>query len=204
MSLKHAILGFLSVRPLSGYDLKRAFDHSVQHFWPADQSQIYRSLRQIHEAGFVEQEVIPRDGKLDVKIYHLTEAGQSELIDWLRTPLDPQDNREPFLIQLFFSGLLRQDELLALLKHQRSQIDDLLQLYRGVYNASTREVDDADFQRRVTMSLLTLEYGVRLNHAYRGWLDEVIQRIEQGDWSPPTWQNMLGQGDADQGESNDR
>ena len=38
MSLKHAILGFLSFAPLTGYDLKKAFDRSVQHFWPANQS----------------------------------------------------------------------------------------------------------------------------------------------------------------------
>ena len=44
MSLDHAILGFLALEPMSGYDLKRVFDQSVQHFWPATQSQIYRSL----------------------------------------------------------------------------------------------------------------------------------------------------------------
>ena len=47
MSLKHAILGFLGYTSLSGYDLKKAFDGSVQHFWPADQSQIYRPLAQL-------------------------------------------------------------------------------------------------------------------------------------------------------------
>ncbi len=47
MSLKHAILGFLELSPFSGYDLKKAFDGSVQHFWPADQAQIYRTLNQL-------------------------------------------------------------------------------------------------------------------------------------------------------------
>ena len=36
MSLKHAILGFLSLQPMTGYDLKKAFDQSVRHFWPAN------------------------------------------------------------------------------------------------------------------------------------------------------------------------
>jgi PadR family transcriptional regulator, regulatory protein AphA len=44
MSFKYAILGFLSFAPFSGYDLKKAFDRSVQHFWPANQSQTYRTL----------------------------------------------------------------------------------------------------------------------------------------------------------------
>ena len=47
MSLEYAILGFLNYLPLSGYDLKKMFDTSVQHFWPADQSQIYRTLARL-------------------------------------------------------------------------------------------------------------------------------------------------------------
>ena len=38
MSLKHAILGFLSFKALSGYDLKKAFDNSVRHFWTANRA----------------------------------------------------------------------------------------------------------------------------------------------------------------------
>ena len=40
MELKHAILGLLSIRSASGYDLARAFAGSVAHFWRADRSQI--------------------------------------------------------------------------------------------------------------------------------------------------------------------
>ena len=35
MSLKHALLGILTVRPMTGYELKQFFDSSVQHFWNA-------------------------------------------------------------------------------------------------------------------------------------------------------------------------
>ena len=60
MSLEYAILGFLNYRPLSGYDLKKVFDNSVRHFWPADQSQIYRTLARLAEQGYVEQEIVSR------------------------------------------------------------------------------------------------------------------------------------------------
>lgn len=97
-SLKHAILGFLSYLPLSGYDLKKAFDNSVQHFWPANQSQIYRTLAELEQNGLVTMEVIEREERLDMKIYHVTEAGRAELHTWLTTPQPERDDREPFLI----------------------------------------------------------------------------------------------------------
>ncbi len=57
MSLEFAILGFLNYHPYTGYDLKKIFDSSIRHFWPADQSQIYRTLTRLTEQGFA------RDGK---------------------------------------------------------------------------------------------------------------------------------------------
>ena len=85
MSLKHAILGFLSFKPLSGYDLKKAFDNSVRHFWPANQSQIYRTLTQMTKEGLLEKEVIERNERLDKKIYQVSDKGSDELHRWLAT-----------------------------------------------------------------------------------------------------------------------
>ena len=86
MSLDHAILGFLNYHPYSGYDLKKIFDTSVQHFWSADQSQIYRTLNRLTKQGFAEMEKIPQDDRPDRKVYHITEAGRSELLQWLSGP----------------------------------------------------------------------------------------------------------------------
>lgn len=41
MSLAFGILGFLNYAPMSGYDLVRAFDSSLQFFWHAQNSHIY-------------------------------------------------------------------------------------------------------------------------------------------------------------------
>ena len=83
MSLDYAILGFLNYAPLSGYDLKKVFDNSVQHFWPADQSQIYRTLTRLTERGLAEMDVIEQTERPDRKVYHITQAGRDELLQWL-------------------------------------------------------------------------------------------------------------------------
>ena len=83
MSLEYAILGFLNYRPLSGYDLKKVFDNSVRHFWPADQSQIYRTLAKLAEQGYVEQEIVRGLDRPDRKEYRITPAGQEALHTWL-------------------------------------------------------------------------------------------------------------------------
>ena len=57
MSLKHALLGILGHGQMTGYELKQFFDSSVQHFWNAELSQIYPTLKSLEEGGFVAMHV---------------------------------------------------------------------------------------------------------------------------------------------------
>ncbi len=79
MSLKQAILGFLSVAPMTGYTLRKNMDASVAHFWPADQTQIYRTLSTLVDDGLVDVRVIHQDGKPDQREHHILPAGLAEL-----------------------------------------------------------------------------------------------------------------------------
>jgi DNA-binding PadR family transcriptional regulator len=106
MSLDFAILGFLNYQPYTGYDLKKIFDTSIRHFWPADQSQIYRTLSRLTESGWAEMEKVPQSDRPDRKVYHITDAGRAELMRWLSAPPPMGDPRSAPLIQVFFSGQL--------------------------------------------------------------------------------------------------
>src|SRR5512137_14523 len=113
MSLEFAILGFLNYHPYSGYDLKKIFDTSIRHFWPADQSQIYRTLSRLTEQGFAEMEKVPQSDRPDRKVYHITDSGRAEMLKWLAGPVPTGEPRSAPLIQVFFAGQLSDEEILA-------------------------------------------------------------------------------------------
>lgn len=183
MSLKHAILGFLSFKSLSGYGLKKAFDRSVQHFWPANQSQIYRELAVLREEGLVEQEVIEREDRLDKKLYHITEAGRAELHTWLSTPLPPQSYREPFLIQIYFGGKLSDQELDSLLQHEIKAARERLAKYKSMYSSYVAMLKSADEPRAFFLSILTLEFGLAGEQFMMEWLQSAAGRVKSGDYT---------------------
>ena len=183
MSLKYAILGFLSFAPLTGYDLKKAFDRSVQHFWPANQSQIYRTLTELTEEGLVEKEVIEREERLDMKVYTITEAGRAELHAWLSSPLPEQDDREPFLIQVYFGGQLSDDELLNVMRQRLRSTQERLAVYEAVFQSVQKTPSKVDDPRAVFLSVLTLEAGYVNNQSIAAWLTSAIERIERKDYS---------------------
>jgi PadR family transcriptional regulator AphA len=183
LSLKYAILGFLSFAPFSGYDLKKAFDRSVQQFWPANQSQIYRTLAELTEQGLVEMEIIEREERLDMKIYNISPAGRAELHQWLSTPLPEQDDREPFLIQIYFGGVLSDEEVLGLLQQRLKITNERLAVYEVVYRASQNSPSRVKDPRTIFLSLLTLEAGYAANQAEAAWLQSAIERIETKNYS---------------------
>ncbi|MCB8976323.1 MAG: PadR family transcriptional regulator [Ardenticatenaceae bacterium] len=196
MSLKHAILGFLSFKPLSGYDLKKAFDRSVSHFWPADQSQIYRTLKQLHKEGFITKQVIPREEQLDIKVYEITEAGREELRHWLATPLPLAETREPALIQLYFGFVLEDDQVRHLLQTAVAQIDQTLEELQAVYGEVTSQEVADGVKRPFFYSMLTLEYGIQANLWQRNWLQSIIERIDAGEMGVMPLADMVGSHEA--------
>jgi len=193
MSLKHAILGFLSYTPLSGYDLKKAFDSSVQHFWPADQSQIYRTLSQLVVEGLAER-AAGGEGPRDRHTYAITDAGQAELRRWLATPLPPQDDRNPFLIQVFFAANLGAEEALAIVEAHRAQIRQQAAMFAALYEHALAQHPVAPSPEAYFFSLLTLEYVLSLVPGYLRWLDSAVDRIRRGDSTPATLSQLLDGG----------
>lgn len=177
MSLPHAILGFLDVMPLSGYDLKtQAFDKTVAHFWPAVAPQIYRELSRMEASGWVRSQLEIQEGKPNRKVYHITEAGRAELARWLRSYQEPPAHREAFLIQLFFAAQLKNEEIIALLVQQRQAHADKLETYRKIH--IPRGTGTPEQERWRTLMGLTLDLGLRLEQLYLDWLDDAIATVK--------------------------
>jgi PadR family transcriptional regulator, regulatory protein AphA len=180
MSLDFAILGFLNYHPYSGYDLKKIFDSSVRHFWPADQSQIYRTLSRLAEQGYAEVEKIAQDDRPDRKLYHITRAGQRELLGWLSGPPPVGEARSAPLIQVFFAGQLSDEEVLAKFEGFAALMRAILDQYEQVPANIGPYQKEIDSPREHFFWMLTLENGIRNMHANLEWAESVIERIKNG------------------------
>jgi len=180
MSLDYAILGFLSYHPYSGYDLKKIFDTSIRHFWPADQSQIYRTLSKLTENGWAEMEKIPQDDRPDRKVYHITDAGRAALREWIAGPPPMNEPRSAPLIQVFFSGQLTNEEILAKFENYASIMRAILEQYDQVEDQLGPFQQEIASPREHFFWMLTLENGIRNMLANLAWAESVIERLKNG------------------------
>ena len=180
MSLDHALLGFLNYHPYTGYDLKKIFDTSVRHFWPADQSQIYRTLARLTEQGFVEMEKIPQENRPDRKVYHITETGREELKSFLVGPPPMDEPRSAPLIQVFFAGQLSDEEILAKFEGYAAIMRAVLDQYDHVPAMIRPFQEEIPSPREHFFWLLTLENGIANMRANLAWAEDVIRQIKAG------------------------
>ena len=123
MAIQYAILGLLSWKPSSGYELKKVFEDSPYLYWSGNNNQIYKSLLQLQKEGLITYETIHQDGAPSKKIYSVTKKGMAELKEWIATASAAPEFKKPFLIQLAWADMMSKDELSALLTKYEKEIE---------------------------------------------------------------------------------
>jgi DNA-binding PadR family transcriptional regulator len=165
VTVKHALLGLLTQRPMHGYELKSVFEETVGTLWELNIGQIYNTLRLLERDGQVEMQGQEQEGRGPPrKVYAITETGRQELARWMEEPVRrPRRFKDAFYIKLVFHKLLGLGDVEALIWNQRQAY---LQVLRQL-NDLLAEVDaEAD-----PFTTLLLEGGAFHLEADLRWLD---------------------------------
>jgi DNA-binding PadR family transcriptional regulator len=126
MTIDYAILGILSCREMAGYDLKKMIQKLPFMYWSGNNNQIYKSLVELHDKGFVTIEVQYQESLPAKKIYTITEEGLAELKKWVLTTPEPPEFKKMFLIQFAWADRLNEEELNTLLTGYEKELTNQL------------------------------------------------------------------------------
>lgn len=186
MSLPHALLGLISYKPSTGYELRTTFSESVQFFWNATLPQIYRTLNQMESQGWLTAKIEPQEGKPSKKVYSVTEAGMKELTRWLVTKPDISPERNPLLVKVFFGAMANPKALRKIIEGCQAHHKNLLEKYETEtvkvirhYGEACGSPDDEAFWK------LTLDFGQRYSKMVVDWCDHALTAIDQNAMSFP-------------------
>ncbi|HEC35376.1 MAG TPA: PadR family transcriptional regulator [Anaerolineae bacterium] len=171
VSVRYYILGLLTQRPMSGYDIRRFLKSLSWLIGSPSFGSLYPALRALLEEGLVTVETFPRQDRQPRKIYSITEAGRQALQEWINQPAGPEISLKAFLMRLILAGSFSHTGLVSLLHQRRSQVA----AYRTAMEQALALMDEAaDLGQR-----LTLEYGLAVANAELAWLDRVLDRVSQ-------------------------
>ena len=167
-SIQFAVLGMLKLRPMTGYEIKQAYQKGPANFMPVSFGQIYPALAKLGKEKLVRQDRQP--GSRGSIRYFITGKGEEALQSWLFSPSDPANHRE-LLLRLFFAAPA---ELVGL--------SDSVQAFRKAEEARLAHYEDthkwlddthASNPRRPIWKLV-MEYGVLQSESRVRWAEGAL------------------------------
>lgn len=128
IDVKTLCLGLLTVSDACGYDLKKTFETSFKHFFPAGYGSIYPALADLAASGLVNCREIPQVGKPDRKVYRITPAGEEAFIDALNRTEPQHKLRSEFLAIIYFADRIDENRLASLLDDRIQKLLETIKL----------------------------------------------------------------------------
>ena len=180
MSLKHAILGILTLGPSSGYDLSKFMDFSISFVWNANHSQIYLELKKLKKDGMVESHIEYQISKPNKEIYRITDQGREELRNWLLKPSEKTVLKDGFLLRAFFMNHLTFDEatnkfkeFMEIQKKTLAELETIQDFAKSYVYLNPKELEQDAFYQSLVIKL-----GIELTKSYINWMEDSISQIE--------------------------
>ena len=172
-----ALLGLLSLKPMTGYEIKQMIESSIGNFWSESFGQIYPTLKRLETGGWISAEKMTKAeaaGGRASRRYRITPLGCARLQAWLPVPARPQVPRNELLLKLFFGAHAQTTAM-------RGQIEAM----RATYVADLRRYEQIMAAMQKTHGhlagypywLMTLRYGQAEARAMVAWADESLAAL---------------------------
>lgn len=169
-----AVLGALSVEPMTGYELRRNIEATIGHFWRESYGQIYPSLASLEAEGLITSSPAEREGS---RRYRITATGRRRLRTWLDQLGSPPPPRNPLLLQLFFGRQLGDDRCRELLAAERDRARQALAEYAAI---GLEVRSETGYEADRPYWLLTLDHGRRSAQAVLDWAEASLAALDAG------------------------
>ncbi len=175
-STRFALLGLLTLKPMTGYEMRKFIDSSISFFWRESYGNIYPILKQLSRDGMVEVREKRQSGRPDRKIYRLTRRGRDEFRNWQRQSTEEEHFKSELLLKLFFGCQLSPQERQVMLGNFAEQQSRLL----DTYDRTRREIKaDAGDDPSHVFWLMTLRRGEMVARARLAWAKECLKKLKR-------------------------
>lgn len=184
----YALLGLLSVRSWTTYELAKQVQRSLNWFWPRAERKLYDEPKRLVAEGLATA-VQERQGKRPRTVYEITPAGRAALRDWLGEPPAPPTLEFEGMVKVFFADGGSLDQLVGTLDTIEAEAVERLTALAEMASAPPM------FPERAHISALTMKLHFTREDAVLQWArwakEQVVQwesTRDAGEWD---WEQEL-------------
>jgi DNA-binding PadR family transcriptional regulator len=179
MTIRNAILAFLSQHPRHGYELRAALLAMVggETKWNVKPAQVYTTLDRLEEAGFITRDSDLGEGdEPDRRIYAITHLGEAQLRHWFENGVEPEHHRDEFFLKI-----------MAALVSGGAEVETLINTQRSLLNREVKEAirQRSHFDERKDLAqILRLDKAIMQYEAELHWLDMLDSHLDEIERQP--------------------
>ena len=166
---EQVLLGLLAGRARSGYELRKTLTDTPAGVYRPSPGALVPALRRLEQRGLLRAQTTTSSGRRTRRVYHLTRAGRTEHLAWVRQPVDPatvaQDLGLHLMRFVMMEHLLPPTEVLAFLQ-------TLADALKAFIAAVERYHLSAALPGR--HPLLALQHGIDVHGASLRWTQETM------------------------------
>jgi DNA-binding PadR family transcriptional regulator len=153
----YAVLGLLSVRSWTTYELAKQVQRSLKWFWPRAERKLYEEPKALVADGLAtaQQEFT---GRRPRTVYAITDDGREALRAWLGEPPAPPATEFEGMLKVFFADAGSLDQLDATLASVEATSADRLRELAGM--AEQALAGDTAYPERRHISAVTIRFQV--------------------------------------------
>ena len=174
-STPYAVLGMLSLAPMSGYDIRKEAETSIGYFWSESFGQIYPALRDLGARGLIRRRAGRRGGNRERHVYEMTERGREALAAWRAEPPRDPPFRNELLLKLFFGGHGPPVHEIEWIDRQLARELQALQEFGRIRELILKEQRD---HPSLPFWLMTLSYGEHRSRSLIRWCRETSRALK--------------------------
>jgi len=163
-----AILGCLSIKPMSAYDVKTFMARSTNYFWMEYEAQLYPTLKKMYQAGYVDCQEIDAQKGGKRGLYSITEKGLQFLQQWILKKTEQLPYRNEFLLKIFFGNQVDKKISIKHIENYREEAKQQLIYFQTIES----EINSNKKIKRKSFVLATIRYGIYITNAEIAWCDE--------------------------------
>jgi len=156
-----ALLGLLSIRPMTGYEIRHSYARGLAPWWETPRTQIYPKLRELKQRGLVRDELVLQQGKPNKRVYTIEPAGSQALMAWLRQDISWPDMKHQMMMRLFFGNLLPLPAFRQLLTDYTQRMATLVESLRVAHTRFSAALT-GPYRTSVFFELLSLEHLIKI------------------------------------------
>jgi DNA-binding PadR family transcriptional regulator len=173
----YAILGLLSLRDWSTYELAQQMTRSMRLWWPRAESRIYEEPKRLVRLGLATS-TDEGKGRRPRTVYTITDAGRQALCDWVAKPAGIFQMEFEAMLKIFFADQGSKADLLANITAVRDAAE--AELEHGKTFAREYLADGGPFPNRLHIIALVVSLYEELLNATHEWAEEALDQVQ--DW----------------------